>query len=62
MRNLTKLELKKENEKLRKDIAGWLNWIYYLPDSWRPLPMIKESRGLLKNSARKRGIKIEDEQ
>lgn len=61
MRNLTKLELKKENEKLRKDIVGWLNWIYYLPNSWRPVPMIKKSRQLLRDSAQKRGIKIKEE-
>lgn len=57
----TKLEIEqKENEELRKDIAGWLNWVYYLPEDWRPIPMIEVSKKLLKNSARRRGIKVED--
>jgi len=36
-----------ENKRLRKDIAGWINWCYYLPESWKPKPMIEKSKQVL---------------
>jgi hypothetical protein len=34
-------------EPLRKALIGWLNWCYYLPEEWKPKPMIEETKKAL---------------
>lgn len=46
--NNTIEQLQAENERLKKVIVGWLNWIYYVPKDWRPKPIIEESEQALK--------------
>lgn len=37
-----------ENKRLRKEIVGWMNWTYYLPESWKPNGLLKTSKQVLK--------------
>lgn len=39
-----------DNKRLKKIIVGWLNWVYYLPECWKPTVLIEDTKQALKKS------------